>query len=63
MTLSRLLTRFAGGAILFLPIYISIWCAFMSVNVLARDSNPFRTGAVGPFLVLCLVLVLRYVYA
>ena len=47
----------------FLPFYISMWCVFMSVIVLARDGNPLRTGAVGPFLVLCLVLVLRYVYA
>ena len=35
----------------------------MSVIVLAWDGNPLRTGAVDPFLVLCLVLVLRYVYA
>ena len=46
----------------FLPFYISMWCVFMSVIILARDGNPLRTGAVGPFLVLCLVLVLRYMY-
>ena len=38
---------------LFLPFYISMWCVSMSVIVLARDGNPLRTGAVGPFLVLC----------
>ena len=32
-----------------------MWCVSMSVIVLARDGNPPRTGAVGPFLVLCLV--------
>ena len=47
----------------FLPFYISMWCVFMSVIVLARDGNPLRTGAVGPFLVLCLVLVFRCMYA
>ena len=35
----------------------------MSVIVLAWDGNPHCTGAVGPFMVLYLVLVLRYVYA
>ena len=35
----------------------------MYVIVLARDGNPLRTGAVGPFLVLCPVLVLRYMYS
>ena len=47
----------------FLLFYISMWCVFVSVVVLAQDGNRLRTGAVGPFLVLCLVLVLRYVYA
>ena len=47
----------------FLPFYISMWYVFMSVVVLAPDGNPLRMGAVGLFLVLCLVLVLRYMYA
>ena len=33
-----------------------MWCVSMSVIVLAQDGNPLRTGAVGPFLMLCLVL-------
>ena len=48
--------------LVFAFLYFNVVC-FMSVIVLARDGNPLRTGAVGPFLVLCLVLVLCYVYA
>ena len=58
-SLSECMVSHVGDAlILFLPFYISMsqWCVFMSVIVLARDGNPLRTGAVGPLLVLCLVL-------
>ena len=48
-------------------IFLPWWIAILFENIwkyeiLARNGNPLRTGAVGPFLVLCLVLVLRYVY-
>ena len=33
-----------------------MWCVSMSVIVLARDGFPLSTGALGPFLMLCLVL-------
>ena len=46
-----------------LHFYISMWCVCMSVIVLAWDGYPLHTGDVSSFLVLCLVLFLRYLYA
>ena len=71
-----LLAQYESSVLVCMVSHICWWCIFcfcllifqcgvffMSVIVLVRDGNPLRTGAVGPFLVLCLVLVLRYVYA
>ena len=55
-SMSEYMVSRVSDAFIFLPFYISMWCISMSVIVLARDGNPLRTGAVGPFLVLCLVL-------
>ena len=52
---------FGGDTFIFTFLY-SMWCVSMSVIVLAWDGNPRRTGAVGPFLVMCLVLSLCFLY-
>ena len=70
-----LLAQYESSVLVCMVSHICWWCIFsfclfifqcgvffMSVIVLVRDGNPLRTGAVGPFLVLCLVLVLLYVY-
>ena len=71
-----LLAQYESSVLVCMVSHICWWCIFcfwfiifqcgvffMSVIVLVRDGNPLCMGAVGPFLVLYLVLVLRYVYA
>ena len=60
-----LLAQHESSLLVCMVSHIRCWCGvfFMLLLVLVRDGNSLCTGAVGPFLVLYLVLVLRYVYA